>query len=489
MNALTLIVLGATFAIGLAIAAMLYRASLVKRKLSLDVFETRRMPEAPKVSPQVRGSVLQEKIRSLPLGTDKSEKAVKEISKLVEEQAENLVQDLRQEYSVKYQVVVQQKNKEVENAMKNYKNAKDQYQQAQKMYKDVDTLKRQTEAVVKSIAEGVVVVNKRGEVLLMNPSAEKLLGKSKQEVVGKPLVENTSDQVVVSLSRETGTDDGRTMEIRGKDENIKKIIRSSGAVIQNEDGDTVGMVNILTDVTKQKELDEIKTKFISNVTHELRTPIVAMQKAMQLLQTQALGPLNEAQANFMGIISRNMGHLNRLVEDLLDIAKIDSGKMRVKMVPSKIDKVISDTCDSLDTWAKSKSLQIVQELDRTLPIFPFDPDKVVQVLNNLIGNAIKFTPSGGKITVKSEWDPGGKAVKVSVIDTGVGIAKENISKLFGRFEQFGDQQGITGTGLGLSICREIVDRHSGKIWVESELGKGAKFIFTLPSKQLHTLGS
>ncbi|HTL70404.1 MAG TPA: ATP-binding protein, partial [Candidatus Eisenbacteria bacterium] len=119
--------------------------------------------------------------------------------------------------------------------------------------------------------------------------------------------------------------------------------------------------------------------------------------------------------------------------------------------------------------------------DRGIPEIPMDSDKIVQVLNNLIGNAVKFTPSGGKITVKSGWHDQAK-VAVSVSDTGVGIAPENVSKLFGRFEQFGDQQGISGTGLGLSIAKDIVEKHGGEITVQSELKKGSKFTFTLPVK-------
>jgi signal transduction histidine kinase len=228
-------------------------------------------------------------------------------------------------------------------------------------------------------------------------------------------------------------------------------------------------------------VDEVKNKFVSNVTHELRTPIVAMQKSMTLLQSQSAGPLNDTQQNFINIISRNLGHLSRLVEDLLDIAKIDSGKLKIKLAPNRLDKIINDVCDTLDPWAKSKNLEIVREPDKSLPEIQLDSDKITQVLNNLIGNAVKFTPSGGRITVRSAYaDNSGREVSVSVSDTGVGISPENISKLFGRFQQFGDQQGIMGTGLGLSISKEIVERHEGKIWAESQLGKGSTFTFTLP---------
>ena len=157
------------------------------------------------------------------------------------------------------------------------------------------------------------------------------------------------------------------------------------------------------------------------------------------------------------------------------------------MVPTRIDRLAMDACDSLQTWARSKDIEIVRELEKGLPELSLDPTKITQVLNNLLGNAIKFTPKGGKITVGCSWY-NNDFVKVFVADTGIGIAKENLSKLFGRFEQFGDLQGISGTGLGLCISKEIVERHGGKIWAESEEKKGAMFSFTLPLKPPMTPG-
>jgi signal transduction histidine kinase len=214
-----------------------------------------------------------------------------------------------------------------------------------------------------------------------------------------------------------------------------------------------------------------------------------MQKAIEILQDRSSGPpLGDIQQNFLNIVARNLAHLSRLVEDLLDIAKIESGKMRLKFLPARVDRIVSDACDALGTWAKSKDIQIVRDIDKSLPEMSVDSVKITQVLNNLIGNAIKFTPRGGKITVRSAWASGNSSAEVSVADTGVGILKENIPKLFGRFEQFGDQQGISGTGLGLCIAKEIVERHGGRISVESEEKKGSKFIFTIPIKQQPAIG-
>ncbi len=234
----------------------------------------------------------------------------------------------------------------------------------------------------------------------------------------------------------------------------------------------------------QGELDEMKEKFVSNLTHELRTPIVAMQKATALLLSESTGGLNPAQENFVNIVSRNLGHLSRLVEELLDVAKINSGRMRFEAVPAQLDRLILDACDSLDTWANSKDVQIIRKIEGDFPAVTLDPARITQVLNNLIGNAIKFTPRGGRITVQGSLSADREKAVVTVSDTGIGITEENMPKLFGRFEQFGDQQGISGTGLGLSIAKEIVERHGGKILVESAEKKGSTFTFTLPLKQV-----
>ena len=473
---LTYMISGAVL-VGVLTAFALYKAAHARKQLNIDVLDVKKI----EVNTSGVSSSVREKVKKVPALHAEDEKAVEAISQIVQEETEHLLQEIKEEYSVKYQLITQEKNREVEVVKREFHEVKDKFETTQKLYEKSEDEKKTTEAVVRSIAEGLVVVNQKGEVLLMNPTAEKLLGVKKEKKIGKPITEDVRDELLISINREGNRNDDKVIEYKSKDENVRRILRQSSAVIQNENGQTVGMVNILTDVTKQKELDEIKNKFVSNVTHELRTPIVAMQKAIAILLGISAGPLNETQTNFLNIVARNLSHLSRLVEDLLEIAKIESGKLRLKIAPSRLDKVIGEVCDTLDTWAKSKEIQIVREIDRAIPEIPMDPDKITQVLNNLIGNAVKFTPGGGRITVKSGWHDHHK-IYVSVADTGVGIAPDNLSKLFGRFEQFGDQQGISGTGLGLSIAKDIVEKHGGEISVKSELKKGSNFMFTLPVK-------
>jgi len=468
--------------VAIVTAFALNRAAHSKKEVRIGASDTQK----PAVTASINDA-LREKLQRLPVRAADRDLTMQALSKIVEEETETRLKEVKQEYSVKYQVMVQEKNKEADVVRRQYTNVLEKYDESQRDYKRVEIEKKNTEAVVKSIAEGLVVVNQKGEVLLMNPAAEKLLGVPTDKKVGKSITDNVGSEYMVSLTREVEGTGEKVVEYTSKDENVKKTIRQSSAVIQDEDGRTVGMVNVLTDITKQKELDEIKNRFVSNVTHELRTPIVAMQKAAEILLDKKGPPLTDIQQNFLGIIHRNLQHLSRLVEDLLDIAKIESGKMRLKFIPTRLDKLVTDACDSLVTWAKSKDIELERNVDKSLPEISMDSVKITQVLNNLIGNAIKFTPRGGKIFVTSGWNDE-MSLKITVQDTGVGITKENLPKLFGRFEQFGDQQGISGTGLGLCISKEIVEKHGGKISAESEEKKGSKFMFTLPIKQPTVIG-
>jgi len=419
-----------------------------------------------------------QKLQNLPIKKDAM--VLEAISNIVEEETTQQLNRVKQELATKFKVVLDEKNREIEIAKREISNVEERAVKAEQMSERIESEKKTTDAVVRSIADGLVVVNQKGEVLLMNPAAEKILGRKQEKKVGQSIYQDAGDELMISMTKEN-EDKEKVIEYTSKNENTKKVIRSSTAVIQNEDGQTIGMVNVLTDITKQKEFDELKAAFLSNVTHELRTPIVAMQKAIALLMDQsAAGPLNENQANFLRIVSRNAAQLSRLVEDLLDMAKIDSGKLRLQFIPVQIGKLINEAIDTLDTWAKSKNIQIVREIDATMPEIKADPGRITQVMNNLLSNAVKFTPPGGKITVKSSCF-GGTSIETSVTDTGAGMKPDNLKKLFKRFEQFGDQQGIQGTGLGLCISKDIVERHGGRIFAESKgEGQGSTFTFTLP---------
>ena len=351
----------------------------------------------------------------------------------------------------------------------------------QTKYQDVLRERKQTVSVLESIAEGLVVVNNKGEVVMMNPAAEKLLSVDQKERIGKPMLDDIREGQLVSMA--TGTDEEREIVLSAKSDSTKRILRASNAMITDEDGKTVGMVAVLSDVTKQRELDQMKSELVSRVSHELRTPIVAMQHALAILVDEIAGPLTEEQKKFASLTQRNLQRLNALINDLLDLSKLEAKKMDLRLAFTSLSPVIGNVCETLDPWAQSKAITIMRRVPEDLPHVMCDPARITQVLTNLLGNAIKFTPKQGRITAEAKLVEGGMVVQVSVTDTGIGIAKEDLPKLFSKFQQVGERTAsdISGTGLGLAISKEIVELHRGRIWAESdEVKKGTTFTFTLP---------
>lgn len=414
---------------------------------------------------------LEQKIAAVVGSKEGCEQIVRTVSDVVASRIGQKVAEAATEIKVKYESIIEEKDREQEIAYLKYKN--------------VVAEKNQTEAIVQSLAEGLVVVNGKGEVVMMNPAAEKLLGVTKDQKIGKQLTQDLRGEEVVSLVGNAGSGE-KTVEMNAAQQETRKIIRSSSALVENENGQTVGMVSVLTDITKQKELDRLKSQFVSNVTHELRTPIVATQKALEVIIGKAAGPLTEDQQRFLDIAARNLERLGRLINDILDFSKLEAGKMKLEMTDSvNIAKVVTDACDGLVSWANSKEIKIEKNIEPDLPLLRIDPNRIIQILNNLISNALKFTPKGGVITVAAKTEKEGSEVQISVQDTGIGISKEDLSRVFERFLQLGErkQADVSGTGLGLSIAKEIVELHGGKIWVESEISQGAKFLFTLQVKK------
>jgi PAS domain S-box-containing protein len=349
----------------------------------------------------------------------------------------------------------------------------------------IRTGKERIDNIVHHMAEGMVVIGPQGEILMANPTAESLLGITKQDI-GKPIKEVVKSEHLLSLVKSMPQEkEGvieKDIELFSPAESTKRVLRTSSAVVADHNGNTVGMVTTLNDITKQKELDNLKNTFVANVSHELRTPLVSMEKSLSLILTKTAGEINKDQEQFLNIAQRNLKRLALLINDLLDLSKLEAGKLQLKRELTPIKRVIDESVEGLNTWAKTKGIHIESIAQEGLPELNIDPNRLIQVLNNLIGNAIKFTPRDGKITVEAKLAETNREIQVSITDTGIGILKENLPKIFSKFYQIGERSAsdIGGTGIGLSIAKEIVELHGGRIWVESEHGQGAKFAFILP---------
>ncbi len=235
---------------------------------------------------------------------------------------------------------------------------------------------------------------------------------------------------------------------------------------------------------KLKAMYERQKDFTSTVSHELRTPLASIMTAIDIVMSGTAGDLTKDQKNFLNKAKDNVARLEKLINDILDLSKLESVKTQLKIEKNNINNIIKEVADLQGSVAKKKGLYLKAELAPGLPMIPVDSDRINQLLNNLINNAIKFTETGG-ITVTSRNHQDANHLEICIKDTGPGISQEDIPKLFQKFQQLGDPatRKTGGTGLGLAICKEIVSQHGGKIWVESQDGQGSSFYFILPIQE------
>jgi len=233
--------------------------------------------------------------------------------------------------------------------------------------------------------------------------------------------------------------------------------------------------------SRLQELDRLKSDFVANVSHELRTPLTAIKGAVDLVLREMAGPLTEKQRHYLKRVGSNTQYLGGLINDLLDLSKIESGKSEVKSNRVSLDGLVHEVVETLRPVATEKEIALDATISAPSILVWADRDKINQVLMNLIGNAIKFTPAQGRVAVSVAKD-GKESVQVSVSDSGPGIPPDEKEMIFDKFYQIAQMGDVKpkGTGLGLAICKALVELHGGRIWVESQANSGSIFYFTLP---------
>lgn len=352
---------------------------------------------------------------------------------------------------------------------------------------DITNERNRLEAILNSMTGAVLVIGEDRCISVINPVTEILLEVVKEEVLGKNLdyvlphkevkllYDSFKRQKSEFLTKEIGIDNLK--------DGIKRIVRASVAKVYDYLRNVVGTIIILDDITKEKEVDRMKTEFISITSHELRTPLATIKNSISLIFSQATGPINDNQKKFLDIAKRNIDRLAALINNLLDLSKIETGKMELDRDKSDINKIAREVIETFEPLAKEKMISLELELHEGLPQIEIDKQKITQVVNNLISNALKFTEAQKSVKILTSFYGEDKNfIQLTVQDQGLGIDKNDFSKLFQKFQQIDSSmtRKVAGTGLGLAICKQIIELHGGKIWVESELGKGSKFIFILP---------
>lgn len=336
------------------------------------------------------------------------------------------------------------------------------------------------ESVLSSIAGSEIIIDKNGNVIMSTPDAELLTGKELKEISGKKLTEViTSSDSVVTLASNIEEVDNKKIEARVEvkgDKELVNTIKTATAIVKNEQGKIVGTITLPHDVVKLKEVDQLKSEFISMITHELKSPLTSIKMALDMIAKER--KLDPASKSLINAAVRNAEKLNSIINDILDFSKLQSGKMVFNLEAVMPQEVIEDAITSMKAWANSKNLNLFSKVEENLPPIYADKRKTSQILINLISNAIKFTPENGTIEVGARVVE--QFVRFYVKDTGCGIKKEDIPKIFEKFVQAASGERVGGTGLGLAITKAMVVMQGGSIDVESEVGKGSTFYVKLP---------
>jgi len=342
--------------------------------------------------------------------------------------------------------------------------------------------KRRSEAVIQSVADGLVVVDKDQKVLGINPAAGLALGADPKASVGRHVLELVSDQELFERIRQAteGAEAPPTqpLTIIPGHHDKPRFYQVSVTRAQTEDGRLVGAVVLFQDVTKLKELDRLKTDFVMTASHELRTPLTSMILSLGGLQEKARDKLDQAERLLLDAAAEEAKRLQSLVNELLDFSRLESGRLEMDFTAVRIDQVAGRAVAVLEPQAREKGIELASLVPEDLPEAWADPHKITWVLTNLVGNALRYTDSGGHVWVGAE--PEGRGIRVWVEDDGAGIPLEMQASIFDKFVKLDRGDHLSGSGLGLALCKELVKAHHGTIWVDSEPGRGSTFTFTLP---------
>jgi PAS domain S-box-containing protein len=380
---------------------------------------------------------------------------------------------------------------QVANAIKNaelYNLIRDQAERLGGMLKAQQVEAAKSQAILEGVADGVIVADASGKITLFNAAAERILELPREQALGRATSEmlglygSQARDWIETMARwaeqpeayAVGGYLATQLDIEGR------VVSVHLAPVLMVD-EFLGTVSVFRDVTAEVETERAKMEFVSTVSHELRTPMTSIKGYVDLLLMGAAGVLKGDQQHFLSIIRSNVDRLTMLVNDLLSISRIESGQVALSPKEMRLEEAINQVIVAMEARAVEKGLTLHSEVPSALPEVIADPDRLVQILTNLVANACHYTPAGGEVVVSAGLHGG--EVYVSVYDTGIGIAREDQDKIFDRFFRADDPvvQDTPGTGLGLSIVQSLVEMQGGRVWVESELGEGSTFTFTLPA--------
>ena len=325
--------------------------------------------------------------------------------------------------------------------------------------------------ILDNMTDGVIMVDSEGNISLANKAAEKLF--NIKETRNEPLIEAVRDHEVDELPK-LCLRTAQTQAVQYESSVSKSFLRVIAIPIAR-----TGVLLLFQNLTELRSLQTTRRELIGNISHEFRTPLAGIKAMAETLSGAAIDD-KAAARDFLTRIDGEVDRLTQLVEELTELSRIETGKAELKKEPVDLNKLVEEVIAQLSPQAERQQLSVSREFAANLPSVPADKDRVRQVITNLVHNAIKFTPAGGRITITSRALEG--SVVVHIADTGIGIPREDLPRVFERFYKGDKARAGEGTGMGLAIAKHVVEAHGGTIWVRSEEGKGSTFAFSLPSK-------
>ncbi|MBE7474489.1 MAG: hypothetical protein DPW09_32865 [Anaerolineae bacterium] len=350
-----------------------------------------------------------------------------------------------------------------------------------RLFANVSKQQQQTQAIIQYMADGLLLIDDQGHIVTCNPALAMMLGMHPGQIVGQKV---HSPDLPPRLAEITSTTTHRARTgVLSKEITIEtprpRTLQIFSTTVIDDAGTPIGEVRVVHDITRERELEQLKDDFMSTISHELRTPLFSIQGFVQLmLEDETLEPATRQE--FLNIIRTQAVQLGEMVNNLLDLSKFDEGKLELERRPVAMLDIIHQTTLKLQGFAHQQKVKLIPKLPALLPTVMGDTQRLEQVLTNLIGNAIKFSKADGEVIVTASAND--SELRVEVKDNGIGIPTEALDRIFSRFYQVEDksERSARGSGLGLHIAQRIIKAHGGRIWAESEAGQGSTFCFTLP---------
>jgi len=329
--------------------------------------------------------------------------------------------------------------------------------------------------VLGTMADGVILTDSRGKILLANKAAEDLLKFNQSAAEGKPLIESVINHKLEDVLKKCL--ETRTRQLTQIDTAEGRFVRVIAAPLRS--GKMPGALLLLQDLTEVRSLQTMRREFVGNISHELKTPLAGMKAIVETLIDGAIED-RQTTVDFLNRMNGEVDNMTHLIDELIELSRIETGNANLNLMPVDLNFLVRESAERLAPMAERKQINLKTVLTAELPTVPADRDRIQQVISNMIHNAIKFNREKGEVKITTSLS--GDSVTVQIADSGAGISKDDLPHIFERFFKADKSRSSLGSGLGLAIARHIVQAHKGKIWVESQEGKGSVFSFSLPVK-------